>query len=191
MVFVKRFFCTLAGVFLLHVSLANAAIVIDFGTGLLGSGGTITESSGDVTGEGILIGSLTTEGTTNNGTFVVDAILTFDTANNTVSIIGNIADFNIVNETLLSGSFDSFSFIPGTTSAFFGSGPDLKGEKLLIALGIVANTPFEFFGFSLQSKNGTVVSTDFVNTAVPVPAAVWLFGSGLLGLAGVARRRKV
>ncbi len=27
--------------------------------------------------------------------------------------------------------------------------------------------------------------------AVPVPAAVWLFGSGLLGLAGVARRRKV
>jgi len=25
---------------------------------------------------------------------------------------------------------------------------------------------------------------------VPVPAAVWLFGSGLLGLAGFARRRK-
>ena len=27
--------------------------------------------------------------------------------------------------------------------------------------------------------------------AIPVPAAVWLFGSGLLGLVGVARRRKV
>ena len=26
-------------------------------------------------------------------------------------------------------------------------------------------------------------------TAVPVPAAAWLFGSGLIGLAGVARRR--
>ncbi|MDH3871398.1 MAG: VPLPA-CTERM sorting domain-containing protein [Gammaproteobacteria bacterium] len=28
------------------------------------------------------------------------------------------------------------------------------------------------------------------NTIIPVPAAVWLFGSGLIGLAGVARRRK-
>ena len=36
----------------------------------------------------------------------------------------------------------------------------------------------------LQGTVGAAVS------AVPVPAAVWLFGSGLLGLAGVARRRK-
>ena len=28
-------------------------------------------------------------------------------------------------------------------------------------------------------------------SAVPVPAAVWLFGSGLIGLIGVARRKKV
>jgi hypothetical protein len=27
-------------------------------------------------------------------------------------------------------------------------------------------------------------------SSVPVPAAVWLFGSGLLGLVGVARRKK-
>ena len=33
-------------------------------------------------------------------------------------------------------------------------------------------------------------NANFDFTAVPVPAAVWLFGSGLLGLVGVARRRK-
>ena len=32
-------------------------------------------------------------------------------------------------------------------------------------------------------------STSNVDTFVPVPAAVWLFGSGLIGLAGLARRR--
>ena len=34
------------------------------------------------------------------------------------------------------------------------------------------------------------VLTNFSPSAVPVPAAVWLFGSGLLGLIGVARRNK-
>ena len=40
--------------------------------------------------------------------------------------------------------------------------------------------------------NGTYpVSTFLVrSTAVPVPAAVWLFGSGLIGLAGFARRKQ-
>jgi hypothetical protein len=30
-----------------------------------------------------------------------------------------------------------------------------------------------------------------IGAAVPVPAAVWLFGSGLLGLVGIARRRRL
>ena len=32
--------------------------------------------------------------------------------------------------------------------------------------------------------------SDFGQAVVPVPAAVWLFGSGLLGLVGIARRKK-
>ena len=38
---------------------------------------------------------------------------------------------------------------------------------------------------------GTVGTVDRVDagTSVPVPDAFWLFGSGLLGLAGVARRK--
>jgi hypothetical protein len=32
--------------------------------------------------------------------------------------------------------------------------------------------------------------TGFAVTTIPVPAAVWLFGSGILGLASVARRKR-
>jgi hypothetical protein len=36
----------------------------------------------------------------------------------------------------------------------------------------------------------TLPGSGFGQAAVPVPAAVWLFGSGLLGLIGIARRKK-
>jgi len=47
-------------------------------------------------------------------------------------------------------------------------------------------------GFSGWTAEWYYVGTldGFGASAVPVPAAVWLFGSGLVGLAGVARRRK-
>ncbi|MDH5191281.1 MAG: VPLPA-CTERM sorting domain-containing protein [Gammaproteobacteria bacterium] len=35
----------------------------------------------------------------------------------------------------------------------------------------------------------TFGSSDISVSAVPVPAAIWLFGSGLIGLAGIMRRR--
>jgi len=43
--------------------------------------------------------------------------------------------------------------------------------------------------------SGSVLSglwdaNSFTTTVVPVPAAVWLFGSGLIGLVGVARRKR-
>ena len=49
--------------------------------------------------------------------------------------------------------------------------------------------------FSIDLANGFEYIEGFIDAsggadAVPVPAAVWLFGSGLLGLIGVARRRK-
>lgn len=53
---------------------------------------------------------------------------------------------------------------------------------------------FWFDGYDDINDNlGNLVSgtwTDFQMTPVPVPAAVWLFGSGLLGLVGLARRKK-
>ena len=178
----------------------SAATVIDFGTGLAGPGGTITNNGTHTAGSDILIGALSVSGApANNGVYVTDAVLDFDTgiASNFITIVVSVPDLNIgAGTVLLTGSFDlsttSYQAIPtagGVTEIFSGGGPDTKACALLCALQVPLGTPFEFFGFTIESVNGVVVSTDIVNTAVPVPAAVWLFGSGLLGLVGVARRR--
>jgi len=81
------------------------------------------------------------------------------------------------------GSFvlsDSSAFIIGVSPAFAWFGDD----------GIdVANSSPAANVYSLFFANGNVSLTLVDVTPVPVPAAVWLMGSGLLSLAGVARRR--
>lgn len=56
------------------------------------------------------------------------------------------------------------------------------------AWGFFVNTPYTEV-FDMQIVGGPVVQ-GANPAAVPVPAAAWLLGSGLLGLVGVARRRK-
>jgi hypothetical protein len=47
-----------------------------------------------------------------------------------------------------------------------------------------------FAGFSANFDLTLVSNLSVTPAVVPVPAAVWLFGSGLLGLVGIARRKK-
>ena len=65
---------------------------------------------------------------------------------------------------------------PGRLSAGYSAGESLLPQD----------------GYFFQPKTGPVDSPIYVSGpyVVPVPAAVWLFGSGLLGLVGIARRKK-
>lgn len=62
------------------------------------------------------------------------------------------------------------------------------------AMGSTLNpAAIEFFAAHIAGFDTTngVTSAQFAGSSpVPVPAAVWLFGSGLLGLGGLARRKK-
>jgi hypothetical protein len=78
----------------------------------------------------------------------------------------------------------------------------LGGKQFVFAItdGFADNW-FEATSATLQAVNTTnyevtfangvsqVYSFDAIPTVVPVPAAVWLFGSGLIGLVGLARRK--
>jgi len=56
------------------------------------------------------------------------------------------------------------------------SGGPFDLMSVVVAFGLTDNTGVGFSGYVEQ-------------TVVPVPAAIWLFGSGLLGLIGIARRK--
>jgi len=48
----------------------------------------------------------------------------------------------------------------------------------------------QLVGGDVDIQNVNLSRCAFDTTVVPVPAAVWLFGSGLIGLVGIARRKK-
>lgn len=70
-----------------------------------------------------------------------------------------------------------YSFTPSNTSGFVQSAK----ERYENAYGLAA--------WALAADGSLSYSIVGAPTAVPVPAAAWLLGSGLVGLAGVARRR--
>jgi hypothetical protein len=77
------------------------------------------------------------------------------------------------------------------------NGIAVGGAGSLYALatsGVNSSNPGNALLFGAISMNGTSGNLTFTQaavSAVPIPAALWLLGSGLMGLAGVGRRRAV
>jgi hypothetical protein len=108
-----------------------------------------------------------------------------------------------LGSTLLNGSFNSAFVQDLGVQGFkvtFGSFNDTKNDSLLSYFGLTPGTPFQgaltlLFGSTNPGVGGAFTSTsvfsgNVVNApAVPLPAAAWLFGSGLVGLAGALRKK--
>ncbi len=94
---------------------------------------------------------------------------------------------------LFSGTFTVGSLLSGTFDNLFvlslgGSDGQFAGDVTYTGGSLMGS----FTGGSLEGafSESSVVAKLGPVAVVPVPAAVWLFGSGLLGLVGIARRKQ-
>ncbi len=91
-----------------------------------------------------------------------------------------------------SGNFDWSTIDPGygpTTLSYIGNGTT-SGSSVSNTFSLAAGQYTIIFGGNPPAGTpASSVAYQATLTTVPVPAAVWLFGSGLAGLAGLARRK--
>ena len=109
----------------------------------------------------------------------VDFVLTADRGSN------NGVDYLFTNGSITAGSYINTTFNTLTMSENLGIASfwaDLaNGGRIEGGFMLTGDIASDFGGNTLIAIAGPVV---------PVPAAVWLFGSGLIGLIGIARRKK-
>lgn len=120
-----------------------------------------------------------------------------------ISITGGV-DFSVgsdipVGSTLLTGTFSSATVSDtGVFEVTFGSFTDVKHAGLLSYYGMPSGNydgSLTILFSAVGGPGNAITSTSLFGgsianvAAVPVPAAAWLFGSGLLGLYSAMRRK--
>lgn len=92
------------------------------------------------------------------------------------------------NNSIVPLTFSDTLTVFNNDTLFLGMGIDARTVGTLLL--DFSNTTSVFFdlpnGVSLMSETGI----EFTGPVIPVPAAFWLFGSGLLGIIGIATRKK-
>lgn len=90
---------------------------------------------------------------------------------------------------LYSGGYYGSAGIPSKNQVWMLASQDGDGDGIM-GIPMAAGGPFAGFRANFNANLNPIADIKDIPTAVPVPAAVWLFGSGLLGLVGIARRKK-
>ena len=142
-----------------------------------------------------------------NGSFDYDADTDTFSAINIDTSGGTNPDFlNTPSYGIWGG--DPFTTLPQVFETLQTSWPDLTDLTGAFAMGFIFGSPLTNAGGTIPmgiNNSGEVICSEATCDAgitkfrvitggsvstVPVPAAAWLFGSGLIGLIGVARRKK-
>jgi len=97
----------------------------------------------------------------------------------------NLCDLGTVTNCLFDGKPFGSEGKPAGDKVWMLASVDGNGDGVM-GVPMAPGGPFPGFNGNFSAN---LVPTD-KPSEIPVPAAVWLFGSGLLGLVGVARRRK-
>ncbi len=124
-------------------------------------------------------------------TFDFDGVDASAVAVDAVNAALNDASISLVGESSTEGApafmigFGSFESVIEGEIVFWQAGVYTTDSDAWI--GDLANNPFA----GSATDNQPLMWANFTEVSeIPVPAAVWLFGSGLVGLVGMARRKK-
>ena len=152
---------------------------------------------------------------TNTGDWEIDMPTLWVNSNPDGTAYGTRLDYHLTTQNILipaSGSNPAYMTTTATPMVIDESSPEPWGDLNLVAGGIVPNsTDLQLvYDFNLIDSIGNnytyflldnnpfvgvqyefnIYGNDPIVETVPIPAAVWLFSSGMLGLIGIARRGK-